>query len=164
MESLLNVSPGLMVWTLINFLIFFFLLVKFGTKPISNALRSREEYIKQNVQNAEKANQEAQRVLNETNQKLQEAHVEMLNIIQKGKQQADDLLRRASEEADKIRRQKIDEATREIQRSKEQALFELRKEVAQLVIQATEKLIDENLDKEKHIKIVEKYIDGIPKN
>ncbi len=164
MENLLNVSPGLMIWTILNFLIFLFLLVKFGTKPIANGLRSREEYIEQNIRNAELANKEAQKILEESTNKLNQAQKEMQNIIQKGKQQADELIARATEEAEKIRRQKIEEATREINRSKEQALSELRKEVADLVIYATEKLLEETLDKDQHIKIIQKYIDKIPNN
>ncbi|MCX7909062.1 MAG: F0F1 ATP synthase subunit B [Ignavibacteria bacterium] len=164
MDSLLNVNPGLMFWTILNFLIFLFLLIKFGAKPISNSLKAREEHIEQNIKNAEKLNQEAQQLLNETQQKLKDAHSEMMNIIQKGKQQADELIRKATEEAEKIRKEKLDEATREINRSKEAALFELKKEVANLVIQATEKLLGEKLDEQKHIELINSYIDKIPKN
>lgn len=164
MESLLNVSPGLMVWTIINFLFFLFILLKIGIKPITNSLKAREDFISQSIQNAEKANLEAQKILNESQQKLKEAQAEMLNIIQKGKQQADELLRRATDEANKIRKQKIDEVALEIKRSKEQALLELRKEVANLVVEATEKLLNESLDTEKHRKLIEQYINQIPKN
>ncbi|MGB9851633.1 MAG: F0F1 ATP synthase subunit B [Candidatus Kapaibacteriota bacterium] len=164
MDSLLNVNPGLMIWTILNFLIFLFLLVKFGAKPISNALKSREEYIEQNIKNAEKIHQDAQKLLAETQQKLKEAQNEMINIVQKGKQQAEELLRRAQEDAEQIRKEKLEEATREINRSKEAALYELRKEVAGLVIYATEKLLNEKLDERKHIEIINSYIDKIPKN
>ncbi|MFN3306955.1 MAG: F0F1 ATP synthase subunit B [Candidatus Kapaibacteriota bacterium] len=164
MDSLLNVNPGLMFWTILNFLIFLFLLVKFGAKPISNSLKSREEYIKQNIEDAERINQEAQKLLLETQNKMKSAQEEMLDIIQKGKQQADEIIRKASEEAEKIRKEKLDQATKEINRNKEAALFELRKEIATLVIQATEKLLKEKLDEQKHIQIINSYIDKIPKN
>lgn len=164
MDSLLNVNPGLMFWTIVNFLIFLFLLVKFGAKPISNSLKSREEHIKQNIENAERINQEAQKLLLETQNKFKMAQEEMLNIIQRGKQQADEIIRKASEEAEKIRREKLDQATKEINRSKEAALFELRKEIATMVVQATEKLLKEKLDEQKHIQIINTYIDKIPKN
>lgn len=164
MDALLNVSPGLMIWTIINFLIFLLILMKIGVKPIVNSLKAREDFIAQSIENAEKANSEAQRILNESQQKLKEAQTEMVNIIQKGKQQADEFIRKATDEANQIRRQKIDEAMIEINRSKEQALLELRKELANLVVQATEKLLGESLDVEKHRKLIEKYIDQIPKN
>ncbi|MEJ5287270.1 MAG: hypothetical protein CH6_3549 [Candidatus Kapaibacterium sp.] len=164
MDSLLNVNPGLMIWTIVNFLIFLFLLVKFGAKPISNSLKAREEHIEKNIKDAEKLNQEAQKLVAEMQQKLKDAQNEMMNIVQKGKQQAEELLRRAQEDAEKIRKEKIEEANREINRSKEAALFELRKEVASLVIYATEKLLNEKLDEQKHIEIINSYIDKIPKN
>ncbi len=164
MDSLLNVNPGLMIWTIVNFLFFLFLLVKFGAKPIANGLKSREEYIQNNIQNAEKLNQEAQRLLAETQQKLNDAQNEMMAIIQKGKQQADELIRRATDEAERIRKEKIDEAAREINRSKELALLELKKEVANLVIQATEKLLKEKVDDKKDLELIKQYIEKIPKN
>lgn len=164
MDSLVNVNPGLMIWTIVNFLIFLFLLVRFGAKPISNSLKAREEHIDMNIKNAEKINQEAQKLLNETQQKLKEAQNEMMNIVQKGKQQADDLIRKATEEAEKIRKEKLDDATKEINRSKELALIELKKEVASMVLQATEKLLREKIDDQKHIDLINSYIDKIPKN
>jgi len=164
MDSLLNVNPGLMIWTILNFLVFLFLLVKFGAKPISNALKAREDYIQNNIQNAEKLNQEAQKLLAETQQKLRDAQNEMMAIIQKGKQQADELIRRATEEAEKVRKEKLDEAMREITRSKESALIELKKEVAHLVVQATEKLLKEKVDEKKDLELINQYIEQIPKN
>lgn len=164
MDALLNVSPGLMIWTIVNFILLLIILIKIGIKPIITSLKAREEFVSQSIENAEKANIQAQKILNESQQQLKEAQAEMLNVIQKGKQQANELIRKATEEANQIRKQKIDEALLEINRSKEQALLDLRKEVASLVILATEKLLKETLDEEKHKKLIEEYINQIPKN
>lgn len=164
MENIMNVDPGLIFWTLVNFLIFLFLLIKFGTKPISNGLKSREQTIQNNIDNAAKANQEAKSLLDESQKKLDNAQREMSEIIAKGRKSSEELLQKAKEEADKTKLSKVEEAKREIESSKEAALKELRNEVADLVVQATEKLLDENLDKEKQYKIVNSYIEKLPKN
>ena len=59
MDSLLSIKPGLVFWSLVNFLIFLFLLLKFGAKPIANALKAREEKINGEIAAAEEANKKA---------------------------------------------------------------------------------------------------------
>ena len=164
MDKLMNVDPGLMIWTLITFLSFLALLIKFGTKPIMNGLKAREERIRLEIENAEKNNAQAQKLMKETEDKLYNAQKEMAEIVNKGKLQSEEIIRKATEEADRIKKQKTDDAVREIERSKETAIKELRTEVAGLVIQATEKLLDETLDREKHLKLIETYIQKLPNN
>jgi len=164
MENALNMSPGLMLWTLFNFFILLILLIKFAVKPIINGLKGREDRIKGDLDNAAKANLDAQKFLKEAQENILTARKEMNDIIQKGKVHAEEILRKSAEEADKIKRQKVDEAIREIERSKEIAIKELRTEVAGLVVLATEKLLTETLDKDKHFKLVENYITQLPKN
>ncbi len=164
MESIMNIDPGLIFWTLVNFGIFLFILIKLGTKPIINALNSREASIQEAIESAEKARDEAQKLLQENQKKLAEAQKNIMALIAKGKEQADKIIQSASEEADAIRRKKVEDAQREIQKTKEIAIKELRKEVADLVIMATEKILDESLDKEKHLKLIDKYIEKIPNN
>jgi F-type H+-transporting ATPase subunit b len=164
MENLLNISPGLMIWTLFNFFIVLFIVVKFGVKPIVNGLNSRENSIKETIANAEEANRKAEELLKESQEKLRNAQAEMSAIIQKGREQAEEIVRKAGDDADKVKKQKVQEAVKEIERSKDAAIQELRKEVAGLVITATEKLLGETLDKDKHYKIVESYIEKLPKN
>ena len=164
MENALNISPGLMLWTLFNFLILLIIHVKFAVKPIINGLKGREDRIKGDLDNAAKANIEAQKFLKEAEENILTARKEMNEIIQKGKIHAEEIVRKSAEESEKIKRQKVDEAVREIERSKEIAIKELRTEVAGLVVLATEKLLSDTLDKEKHFKLVENYITQIPKN
>lgn len=164
MDTIMNVSPGLIIWTIFNFLIFLFLLLKFGTKPMVNALRKRENTIKESLENAEKANIEAKRILQESQDKINSAQFEINEMINKGKIIYDDILRKATEEAEAVKKEKVEEAKREIERSKENALKQLRSEVAELVVIATDKIIGEKLNTEKDYKLVESYIEKIPKN
>ena len=164
MDKVMNIDPGLMIWTLLTFGIFLFIVTKLGTKPIINALRKREESIKDSIEGAEQANAQAKQILKESEAKLNTAYQEMSEIVNKGRQQAEDILKKAAEDADVVKKAKIDEAIREIERNKEIAIKELRTEVAGLVVQATEKILGETLDKEKHYKLVESYIEKLPNN
>ena len=164
MENVLNISPGLMIWTLLNFGIVLFLIIKFGVKPIMNGLKSREDSIRAQISSAEKANLDAQALLNESTEKLYSAQAEMAEIVQKGRNQAEEIIKKAADEADRIKNQKVNDAIKEIERNKEIAISEIKKEVAGLVVMATEKLLAEVLDKDSHQKLVETYIAKLPKN
>ena len=164
MDSVLQVSPGLMIWTLINFIILLLLLGKFAIKPIINGIKSREDNIRDNILRAEKANEDAQKVLKESQEKLFSAQKEMSEIIQKGRIQAEEIVKKSIDEAEIVKRQKVEEAAREIERSKNSAINELRNEVANLAVAAAEKILGETLDKDKHYKIVHDYIQKLPKN
>ncbi len=164
MESIMNIDPGLIVWTLVNFGIFLTLILLLGTKPILNGLNARENKIKESIEAAENAKTEAQKLFQETEKKLSQAQKEMNEIIAKGREQAEKIITKASDEAEAIRRQKVEDAKFEIEKSKENAIKQLRTEVADLVVLATGKILDETLDKDKHYKMIEQYIDMLPNN
>lgn len=164
MDALLSIKPGLLIWSLVNFLIFLFLLIKFGGKGIVNALNKREETINNQYAEASKANEKAMEILKESQAKIDQAQQEVAQIITKGREQAENQVRRAAEEADHVKREKIEEAAREIERSKDAAIKELRNEVASLVVSAAEKMLEEKLDKDKDYKLIENYLEKLPKN
>ncbi len=161
MDAVLTISPGLIIWTLINFTIFVLLLGKFGWKPMIAALSARENAINQSLQNAELANIEAQKLLKESEARMAASQQEMSTIIKEGRAQAETYVRTAMEEAEKGKQAKLVEAQREISREKDAALRELRTEVATLVVQATEKLLGNKLDADSHRTMIEGYIDQV---
>ncbi|MCS7169309.1 MAG: F0F1 ATP synthase subunit B, partial [Candidatus Kapabacteria bacterium] len=92
MPNFLEVSPGLMFWTLLNFIIFLVLLSRFAWKPLLNAVEQRERHIAEALSSAEQARQEAERLLQEAQHRLQQAQQAMQHLIREGKQQAETLL------------------------------------------------------------------------
>lgn len=164
MDAALNVNPGLIIWTLLNFGIFFILLVKFGWKPMKAALAEREQSITDAIANAERANADAQRILKENQEKLAAAQREMMDIVKEGRAQAEKIITKATEEAEHIKQQKLEETAREMVRMKDDTFAQLRAEVANLVMQATEKVLDQKLDGEAHKKLIETSIAQVSKN
>lgn len=164
MDSILNIPHGLVFWTVINFGIFLFLLIKFGGKGIVNAIKAREESIQHAIDSADAANKNAQKLLVESQEKLDNTQAQVAEMISKGREQAEMHIKKAAEEAEKVKKAKIQDALKEIERSKEAALVQLRSEVADLVVQATEKILMEKLDANKDKKIIDDFIDQLPNN
>jgi F-type H+-transporting ATPase subunit b len=164
MDSILNIPHGLMFWTIVNFGIFLFLIFKFGGKGIVDAINQRELNIQNSIDAAKSAEAAARELMAKSQLQFDNAQVQINDLLSKGREQADAQIRRAGEEAENVKKAKVEEALKEIERSKEQALLQLRTEVADLVVLATEKVLNEKLDKEKDYKLVENYIHQLNKN
>ena len=70
------------------------------------------------------------------------------------------MLKESKEQAQKI----IEDASSEIERKKEETFNELKTKVAEIAIQAAEKILSENLNKDSNKKLVDKYLDEITRN
>lgn len=164
MESLLNLNPGLIIWTFVTFFIVLFVLKKFAWKPLLTMLEKREEGIKSDLTRAEHAREESERLLNEHKKNLQNTEAEARRIIDEARITAKQLGDEIVEKANTSARNLAAQAKAEIQREKETALSQLREEVANLAIQAASKILDEDMNDERHRKMVDSYINLLPKN
>ncbi|HSP88407.1 MAG TPA: F0F1 ATP synthase subunit B [Ignavibacteriaceae bacterium] len=162
--SLVDVNPGLVVWTVITFLVLLFILKKIAWKPILTALNEREGAIRESLEKAEKAKEAAQKILEENQASLLKAEEESKKIIEQSRQYSqklkDQMMKESKEQAQKI----IEDATSQIEQKKNEAFSELKTKVAEIAIQAAEKVLKENLDKDSNKKLVDRYIEDITKN
>ena len=161
---MLDLNPGLAIWTAITFFLLLFVLRKFAWKPLLNALQSREERISSSLEQAQNAREEAKRLLEENKKNLQRAEEQAQQVIREGRAAAERLKNEIVEKANASSRRMIEQAKGEIQREKETALNELRREVVDLAIQAASKIIGEELDERHHRKVVEGFLRDLPKN
>ena len=102
--------------------------------------------------------------MKESQDKLAGAQNEMMSIIKDGRTSAEKIIAKAGDEAEKIKMQKLTETEREINRMKDEAFTQLKAEVASLVMQATEKVLDAKLDSETHKKLIESSIQQVTNN
>ena len=162
--SLVDVSPGLIFWTVVTFVILLLILKKVAWKPILSALDQREKVIKESLEKAEKAKEEAQKVLEENQVNLSKAEEESKKIIDQSRAYAEKLKEQMMHESRQQAQKIISEAGEEIERKKEAAFGELKNQIAEIAVQAAEKILKENLNKESNKKIVNSYINDITKN
>ncbi len=162
--SLVDINPGLVVWTVITFLILLLILRKTAWKPILTALNERENTVKESLEKAEQAKEEAQKILNENQASLLKVEEESKKIIDQSRVYAeklkDQMIKESKEQAKKI----IEDASAEIEQKKEDVFNELKTKVAEIAIQSAEKILHENLDKDSNQKLVDRYIDDITRN
>jgi len=143
---MLQINPGLILWTIITFLIVLMILRWTAWKPLLGALTAREEKIRASIEQAEQARQQAQALLEEHRRQMAAAEDQVQRILSEGRALADRHRAEIAEKAENSARRMIAQAKEEIQREKDAALIQLRAEVADLAIGAAGKILDKNLD------------------
>lgn len=154
------VSPnlGVMIWTLIAFLIAVYLLSKLAFPRITEALDKRQKTIEDSIDAAEQTREEAQQLLAEYRARLQEARAQSDEIVQHARQTAETHEREAKEGARELAVEAARRGQRDIEAATQRALGELRKEVADLTIMATEKVTRKTLDASDQKRLVEEAL------
>ena len=160
---MLEINPGLIVWTIITFIILLVILRAMAWKPLLHALSAREEKIRTALQQSEAAQLEAQRLLEENKRQLALAEGQSQRIIKEGREMGERIKAEVVEKANASSRHMIEQAKDEIRREKEAALTELRTEVADLAILAAGKILDANLDTPKQRQLVDATIKALQK-
>jgi len=159
---LVSVNPGLIIWTIVTFLVLVFLLSKFAWKPIISALESREKAIRDAIKGANRAREEAQDLLRQHEELIGKAEAEAREIIQAARETSEQVRREAEVAARAESQRLLDQARRDIQNAKEAALRDIRDTVADLAIRAAAKIVQESLDSERHRKMIDDLIERLP--
>lgn len=162
--SLLSVNPGLIIWQIIIFLFLLLLLKKIAWKPLLTALHSREQGIKDSLDQAEQLKIESRELMEQNRKILSDANSQSMKIINESRDAANKLRVELMAKAQEDSRKLIEQAKVEIKQEKDSAMADLRNEVSDLAIKAAEKIIKDNLDESKQKKIVNDFISQIPSN
>jgi len=164
MELLFDTNPGLIVWTILSFLVLLIILGKYAWKPIMKMLGDREGQIRTALEQAERARTEAAEMMKQNEKNLARAEEEYRKMIREGKAMAEKMKDEIVVKAKQQAQQELNHAAEEIQRNVEAAKLQLRSEVADLAIHATEKILGETLDETKQKKLMDSIIRDLPKN
>ena len=161
---MLELDPGMMIWTWITFIIVLIVLSRIALKPMLNAINNREDQIRTDIDDARKQREEAESILQKHQELIAGAEAEAQKIIKENQQLAEktkqSMIDGARSEAEKI----IENAKKEIEQQKDSALASLKEEVAELAVGAAEKIIIQKLDKAGHEKVVDEYLKSMPKS
>ena len=151
------VSPnlGVMIWTLIAFVIAMYLLSKLAFPRITEALDKRQRAIEESIDTAERTRKEAEEILAEYRERLKEARAQADEIVARARKAGETHEREAHEGALEKREELMEQTRRDIEAETRKAISEIRREVADLTILATEKVTRKTLDGADQKRLVE---------
>ena len=148
------------IWLLFSFLIFAFIVFKFGKSAVIAMLDGRIETIKTELETAENLRVEAQELLAQYQRKQRDAEQEAETIIAKAEQHALEIRKTAEKELNETLQRREQQMKDRLTQMQENVLQEIRKHAANLSVQATAQIIAENIDK----KVGEQLIDSAVKS
>jgi F-type H+-transporting ATPase subunit b len=156
--QLLTPGLGLLVWTLVAFLLVFFILKKFAWKPILETLKERETGIAEAIASADKIKTEMAALKNENEALLAQAREERAVLIKEAKETANKMVSDAKEKARAEYDRIVADAQSAITQQKNAALTDVKNQVGSLVIEVAEKVLRKELANKSE---QEAYIKGL---
>ena len=158
-----TINPGLIIWTVVVFGILLFILWWKGLPVLVKSVEERERRIQKQLEDAERANAEAQRLLDEHKKQIAAARTEAQDILGKAKtvaqKERETLLAKAREEYDAL----LARARQDIDSEKEKAILALRREAVDLSIAAASRVIEANLDTDANRRLVTDFLESLGK-
>jgi F-type H+-transporting ATPase subunit b len=154
------VSPniGLMIWTLLAFLVAMFILRKYAWPAITEALDKRQRAIEESIEVAERTREEARQLLEEYRERLREARQQADEIVARARKAGEVHEREALEKAKAQREELLAQTRRDIEAETRRAIQEIRSEVADLTVLATEKVTRKSLTEADQKRLVEEAL------
>jgi F-type H+-transporting ATPase subunit b len=152
---LISPNVGLMVWTLLLFVISMYVLAKLAFPRITEALDRRQKAIEDSIDTAERTRTQAEELLAEYRERLKEARQQADEIVTRARHAGEVHERAAHEEANAKREQLMEQTRRDIESETRRAIQEIRREVADLTVMATEKVTRKTLTDDDQRRLVE---------
>ncbi len=156
--SILPSDVTMVILTWVTFFCLLALLHKFAWKPILEALQKREKEIREALENADKAKLQLARIEEEKQKILDVAKTQAAHIINQGRKTARDLAVDIEAKSRQHGQEIIQSAHAQIAGEKQRLLKTLRQESAEVAISLAEKIIKENMDKDKNRRLVEEAV------
>ncbi len=156
--NILRPRGGLMVWTLVIFLVLLGVLSRFAFRPITAAVAAREKGLEDALEQARRDRAEAAQQLKEQRQLLERTNSEAQRIIAEARVAADRVRHDLLEQGQAQQRELLERARRDIDDERRRAITDLRREAVDLAILGASKVIEKNLDDQTNRKLVDAFI------
>jgi len=139
-NPLIQITPGLMIWTILCFLVTFYVLKKFAFGRIQGTIDERRKRIRAALDEADNARAEAQRLVEEHRAAMAQARGQAEEILAEARKVSESQKKRLRDELEEDRHRRLEETTRQIEAETARALEVIRSEVADLTVIATQKV------------------------
>jgi F-type H+-transporting ATPase subunit b len=156
--SLIDVVPGLMVWTIVTFLLVLFLLRRLAFGRIQGLIDARRDRIREALDEADKARTEARELRELTKKEREEAKAERERILEETRRQAQAQYERARQQADEDLKRRLEENKRELEAENRRLREQIRRDVVELTLLAAEKVTGKTLDADDQRRLVDEAV------
>jgi F-type H+-transporting ATPase subunit b len=157
--SLIDVVPGLMVWTVITFLIVLFVLRRFAFSRIQGLIDQRRDRIREALDEADKARSEARELRELTAKEREQAKLDREQILDDARRQSQRLAEQARERADADLKEALEKNREELAAENQRLREQIRRDVVELTLFASEKVTGKVLDQDDQRRLIEETVE-----
>lgn len=141
--------------------VIFLILAKLLYKPVLKFIEDRKEIISKDINSAKTMEKEAEDLKASYEEKITGAKAESLEIIEGARKRAEELKENILKEARQEAAEIVERGRREANRQKEAALEEVKSQTGEMAILIASKIMEEELNKDKHVKLIDQFIDEV---
>ena len=145
------------------FLVLVAIVIYFGYKPVKKLIKTREDYIEDNIKQSELAKSRANDNIFKSEETLNKSHKEANEIIEQAKLDAEAEKARILEETSLLVSKMKSDAEADIIQSREDAIEEIRKEMVNLALDASSEILSRNVNTKDNEKLADDFIRSIDK-
>jgi len=157
-NPLIQVTPGLMIWTIVCFLVTLYVLKRWAFGPVQKLIDERRERIRKSIEEADHAREEARKLLEEHRKLISGAQTDAEEILSEARRVAEANERRMREELEADRQRRLEETRKQIDAETRRALEAIRAEVVDLSMLAASKITRKSLDDADHKRLIEEAV------
>ncbi|MDQ3890891.1 MAG: F0F1 ATP synthase subunit B [Actinomycetota bacterium] len=159
--SLIDVVPGLMVWTIVTFVIVLFVLRRVAYSRVQGLIDERRERIRQALDEADKAREEARQLRELSKREREEAKAERERILDEARRLGQQALAQAREEAQRDLERRLEENQRSLEAESRRLREQIRRDVVELTLLASEKVTRKALTAEDQRRLIDETLTEI---
>jgi F-type H+-transporting ATPase subunit b len=159
--GLMSLQVNLMFWTLLIFVLLYFILSRFAFGPITAAVEAREKALEDAIDAAKRDRDAAAKLLAEHQAAIEAARGEAQKLIAEGRAISEKMRADLLETTRKEQQDMLERAKRDIEAERVKAIAQLRREAVDLALAGASKVIEQNLDSSKNRHLVEAYLSSL---
>ncbi|MGI9657688.1 MAG: F0F1 ATP synthase subunit B [Gaiellaceae bacterium] len=160
-SELIQVVPGLMIWTAVVFLVTFWILKKVAFGRIQGLIEQRRDRIAEALDEADNARAEARSLLDEHKALIADARTQADQVLAEARKQGDAQRERVKAEASADLERRLDENTKSIEAENRKLLEQVRREVVELTLIASEKVTGKTLDADDQRRLIDEAVEEL---
>ncbi len=152
------------IWGGLSFLILLGAMIKFGFPAVRRTMDARTERIRNDLQAAQAARQDAERLKAENEAELAKNRASAAALIDQARAEAADVKANLQQRAEADIAEMRQRGVAEVEAARQRALADLQSEVADIVVGAAGRVVDKNLDVATHRQLIDDYIANVARN
>ncbi len=163
MGNLLNPDIGLVIWTILSFLILVTLLRVFAWGPLLASIDAREKGLRDERERAEKAREESEKIQQDLEKRMAGAAEEAKGLVSQATKDAEALRQKLKGQAEEEAQALIEKARVQLNDEKDKLVGELRQEVVSLSVSAAERLMKKSVDEKVQKSVLDDFFSQLEK-